>query len=164
MSVAGVKKGFCFKCEDCGEEFALDDTEYSDGVKCPKCGGAHYTAASRSGMFFEVMRLLDETEKNSPENSPKVLMAENVKGLKPYIPILEQEFQKRGYTAHVQLFNSKYWNVPQNRERYYIVGVKLKLHKLLDDKPMEYVAMALSGEMQAYCDIEADMVKSMFGT
>ena len=39
-----------------------------------------------------------------------------------------------------------------------------KLHKLLDNKPMEYVAMALSGEMQAYCDIEDDMVKGMFGT
>lgn len=38
-----------------------------------------------------------------------------------------------------------------------------KLHKLLDDKPIEYVAMALSGELQVYCDIEADMVKSMFG-
>ena len=39
-----------------------------------------------------------------------------------------------------------------------------KLHKLLDNKPIEYVAMALSGEMQAYCDIEDDMVKGMFGT
>ena len=39
-----------------------------------------------------------------------------------------------------------------------------KLHKLLDSKPIEYVAMALSGELQAYCDIEADMVKGMFGT
>lgn len=39
-----------------------------------------------------------------------------------------------------------------------------KVHRLLDDKPIEYVAMALSGELQAYCDIEADMVKGMFGT
>ena len=38
-----------------------------------------------------------------------------------------------------------------------------KLHKLLDSKPVEYVAMALSGELQAYCDIEADMVKGMLG-
>lgn len=38
-----------------------------------------------------------------------------------------------------------------------------KLHKLLDDKPIEYVAMALSGELQSYCDLEADMVKSVFG-
>ena len=39
-----------------------------------------------------------------------------------------------------------------------------KLHKLLDNKPIEYVVMALSGEMQAYCDIEDEMVKEMFGT
>ena len=39
-----------------------------------------------------------------------------------------------------------------------------KLHRLLDNKPIEYVAMALSGEMQAYCDIENDMVKEMVGT
>lgn len=39
-----------------------------------------------------------------------------------------------------------------------------KLHKLLDNKPIEYVAMALSGEMQAYCDIEDERVKGMFET
>lgn len=39
-----------------------------------------------------------------------------------------------------------------------------KLHKLLENKPIEYVAMALSGEIQAYCDIEDEMVKGMFGT
>lgn len=38
-----------------------------------------------------------------------------------------------------------------------------KLHKLLDNKPIEYVAMALSGEMQAYCDIEDEMVKGCLG-
>lgn len=39
-----------------------------------------------------------------------------------------------------------------------------KLHKLLDNKPIEYVAMVLSGKMQAYCDIEDEMIKGMFGT
>ena len=39
-----------------------------------------------------------------------------------------------------------------------------KLHRLLDNKPIEYVAMVLSGKMQAYCDIEDEMVKGMFGT
>ena len=39
-----------------------------------------------------------------------------------------------------------------------------KLHRLLNNKPIEYVAMAMAGEMQAYCDIEDDMVKRMFGT
>lgn len=39
-----------------------------------------------------------------------------------------------------------------------------KLHKLLDNKPIEYVVMALSCELQSYCYIEASMVKDMFGT
>lgn len=34
-----------------------------------------------------------------------------------------------------------------------------KLWKLLDENPLEYVAMALSREMQTYCDIEDEMVK-----
>ena len=39
-----------------------------------------------------------------------------------------------------------------------------KLHKLLDNKQVEYVEMALSGEMQAYSYMEAEMVQEMFGT
>lgn len=73
----------------------------------------------RSGLFFEVMRLLDESAEK-----PKVLLAENVKGLKSYLPVLESEFKARGYRMYVHMFNSKYWDVPQNRERYYVVGVR----------------------------------------
>lgn len=29
LSIAGNKRGFCFKCEDCGEEFSLDIAEYA---------------------------------------------------------------------------------------------------------------------------------------
>lgn len=123
LSVAGKQKGFRFVCKDCGEEWGYDSEEHRDGVKCPKCGGENFQAASRSGMFFEMMRLLDETAEEMPEQLPRALFIENVKGLKPYIPVLEAELQKRGYTAHVQLYNSKYWGVPQNRERYFIVGL-----------------------------------------
>lgn len=35
-----------------------------------------------------------------------------------------------------------------------------KIWKLLDEKPIEYVSMALSGQMQKYCDIEDEMVES----
>lgn len=123
LSVAGKQKGFRFVCKDCGEEWGYDSEEHRDGVKCPKCGGENFQAASRSGMFFEMMRLLDETAEEMPKQLPRALFIENVKGLKPYIPVLEAELQKRGYTAHVQLYNSKYWGVPQNRERYFIVGL-----------------------------------------
>lgn len=34
-----------------------------------------------------------------------------------------------------------------------------KIWKLLDENPLEYVAMALSGEIQTYCDIEDEMVE-----
>lgn len=124
LSVAGKQKGFRFACKDCGEEWSYDSDEHKDGIQCPKCGGKNYQAASRSGMFFEMMRLLDETADRKPEDMPRALLAENVKGLKPYIPALEAELTKRGYTAHIQMFNSKYWGVPQSRERFFIVGLR----------------------------------------
>lgn len=124
LSVAGKQKGFRFACKDCGEEWSYDSEEHRDGVKCPKCSGKNYRAASRSGMFFEMMRLIDEMAEVRPEQLPRALFIENVKGLKPYIPVLEAALQKRGYTAHVQLYNSKYWGVPQNRERYFIIGLQ----------------------------------------
>ena len=79
---------------------------------------------TRSRLFFEIMRLLDETAENAPDNLPLALVAENVKQLKPYIPILEEEYEKRRYTAHIKLFNSKYYGVAQSRERYFIVGTR----------------------------------------
>lgn len=85
----------------------------------------------RSGLFFEVMRLLEETRSTNPGNLPVIIMAENVKGLRPYLPVLEAEYKKQGYTAHVQKYNSKYWGVPQNRERYFIVGTR-------DDLELEF--------------------------
>lgn len=128
LSVAGKQKGFEFLCQDCKTEWNYNIyPQAPTDIHCPNCGGRNFRASTRSGCFFEMMRLLDETAMFSPENTPKVLMAENVKGLRKYIPALVAEFEKRGYRTYVQLFNSKYWNVPQNRERYFIVGVKAEL-------------------------------------
>lgn len=82
---------------------------------------------SRSGLFFEVMRLLAETEKQNPGLLPKVIMAENVKGLQPYLPILEQEYFKRGYKMLYTTLNSKYFGVPHSRDRYFVVGIRYDL-------------------------------------
>lgn len=76
---------------------------------------------TRSGLFYEVMRLLDERE-----DKPEIIMAENVKGLRPYLRIVQDEFAKRGYRTAIQMYNSKYWGVPQSRERFYIVGYLTK--------------------------------------
>lgn len=124
LSVAGKQRGMVLKCEDCGEEIEVNPEEYGNNTLCPKCSGSSFKAASRSGMFFEMMRLLEETERNTPENMPAVIIAENVRGLKPYLPVLRLEYERHGYTAHVEMFNSKYWNVSQNRERYAVVGTR----------------------------------------
>lgn len=73
----------------------------------------------RSKMFFQVMRLLSETE-----NKPKILLAENVEQIRNSLPIIAEEYMKVGYTMYAQLLNAKYFNVPQSRERYFIVGIR----------------------------------------
>ena len=122
LSVAGQQAGFVFRCKDCGEEWVYGALKQYKS--CPKCNSENYSAVTRSACFFEIMRLLDETKANAPENYPTFLLAENVKGLRPYIPALENELASRGFDVYIQLYNSKYFNVPQNRERYYIVAIK----------------------------------------
>ena len=125
LSVAGKQKGMILKCQDCGEVVEINPEEYTGENTCPKCGGKDLRAESRSGCFFEIMRLLEETERE--EAMPAVIIAENVRGLKTYLPVLCMEYERHGYTAHIQMFNSKYWGVPQNRERYAVIGTRNKL-------------------------------------
>ena len=66
---------------------------------CPGCGGTNHRAATRSGMFFEIMRLLAEAREREPEKVPKVLVAENVKALRKLLPVLEAEYGKAGTSA-----------------------------------------------------------------
>lgn len=77
----------------------------------------------RSGLFFEIMRLLDETSENIPKDMPKLLLAENVKNLKKHIPIVEAEYKKRGYKLVYTLLNSSFFGVPQDRDRYFLMGI-----------------------------------------
>lgn len=78
---------------------------------------------TRSGLFYEIMRLVDEAE----ENRPEWLICENVKNLlsidggRGFFKVLT-EMGGRGYTVEWRVYNSKDYGVPQNRERVYIVG------------------------------------------
>lgn len=90
----------------------------------------------RSGLFFEVMRLLDDTP---AENLPKIIMAENVKGLKPYLGVLAEEYEQRGYKMQYKIYNSKYWGVPQNRERYFVVGTREGVDFVFPEEQHEFV-------------------------
>lgn len=78
---------------------------------------------TRSGLFFEIMRLIDECK----ENKPKWLMCENVKNLLSidggggFLTVVS-EMAERGYSIEWGVYNSKNYGVPQNRERVYIIG------------------------------------------
>ena len=81
-------------------------------------------AGERSGLFYEIMRLLAGLQK---EDRPKYLLVENVKNLLSigngfdFLRLLV-EMGGLGYDVEWQVLNSKDFGVPQNRERVFIVG------------------------------------------
>ena len=78
----------------------------------------------RSGLFYEIIRLL---EGRAEEDRPEWIVLENVKNLLSigngfdFLRVLS-EMAELGYDVSWQLFNSKDYGVPQNRERVFIAG------------------------------------------
>lgn len=78
----------------------------------------------RSGLFYEIIRLL---EGRKEEDRPEWIVLENVKNLLSigngfdFLRVLS-EMAELGYDVSWQLFNSKDYGTPQNRERVFIVG------------------------------------------
>ncbi len=64
---------------------------------------------------------------------PKVILAENVKGLisgnaKGYVKQILQEYDAAGYDTQLFLFNSKFMGVPQSRQRVFFVSRRKDLN------------------------------------
>ena len=79
---------------------------------------------NRSSLFFRIMYLLGQLEE---EKKPTYLFIENVKNLLSVnggwdFARLLTEMDKGGYDAEWSVLNSKYFGVPQNRERCFIIG------------------------------------------
>ena len=75
---------------------------------------------TRGTLFFEVMRL-------AKDRKPRILFAENVKGLLNHdggrtFGIIISTMDELGYDVEWQVLNSAAFGVPQNRERVFIVG------------------------------------------
>lgn len=75
---------------------------------------------TRGTLFFEIARILKEKK-------PKHFILENVKGLINHdegktFDVIKDTLEKLNYTFTYQVLNSKHFNLPQNRERIFIVG------------------------------------------
>ena len=150
LELAGMKCiGFCEKDKfarksyeemfDTKGEWFHDDITTIDPTRLPKadlwCAGSPCQNVSiagkraglygeRSGLFFTFVELIKIQKE---ENKPEWVLLENVKGLLSsgggrdyldYLSILDES----GYDLEWQVFNSKDYGVPQNRERIYTLG------------------------------------------
>jgi DNA (cytosine-5)-methyltransferase 1 len=77
-------------------------------------------AGKRSGLFWEICRILDETRTQTfiLENVPGLL---NSNGGRDMAVVLEA-LVKRGYRVGWRLLDAQYFGVPQRRRRVFIVG------------------------------------------
>ena len=85
---------------------------------------------TRGTLFFEIARI-------AKEKRPKALLLENVKGLVNHdkgrtLDIMIKTLNEIGYVVDFEVLNSKYFGVPQNRERIFIVAIR---EDLIEQEP-----------------------------
>ena len=73
--------------------------------------------------------------------SPKIFIAENVKGLllksnKETIKTILNDFNSLGYNITYKLYDASYYGVPQTRERVFIVGTRSDIPNFIHPVPM----------------------------
>lgn len=125
-SSAGKQAGGNWTCLDCGKSYSPYDAEVSNRYTCPHCG-SHNIKSTRSGLLFEVERLLVDYE--SRGCLPKYLVLENVSALvsKKFINDFNawlQRLESLGYNNYWHLINSKECGVPQSRERVFCLSIR----------------------------------------
>ena len=118
------------KAEDLGIKNTLDYTyivTYSfpcqDLSLAGNMGGMDKGGGTRSGMLWEVERLLQECKELPQillmENVPQVHSKKNIDNLNAWIKSLEE----LGYTSFYEDMNAKNYAIPQNRNRTFMVSI-----------------------------------------
>ena len=102
---------------------------------------------TRGTLFFDIAQI-------AKHHKPQVLFLENVKGFRNHdkgntFRVVKETLEELGYRVFSEVLNAKYFGVPQNRERIYIVafldhsiefefpkplGKNVKLGDILEDK------------------------------
>lgn len=82
---------------------------------------------TRSGLFFEALRIIESAK-------PKIAIAENVRALtsnrfKTEFKIVLNSLSEAGYVNYWKVLNSQDFDVPQNRERVFIISIRKDIDK-----------------------------------
>ena len=125
-SGAGKQAGSTWTCMDCGHEYNPTEYNVEDRYTCPICG-SHNIKSTRSGLLFEVERLIVDYQKRN--KLPKYLMLENVAALvsKKFINDFNawvDRLDNLGYTTYWKVLNSKECGVPQSRPRVFCISIR----------------------------------------
>lgn len=81
---------------------------------------------TRGTLFFKIAEIINH-KVNNLNKPPKVLLLENVKGLKGHdkgntLKTIVEVLDLLGYNVNYKILNSKNFGVPQNRERLFIIA------------------------------------------
>lgn len=95
-----------------------------DLSKAGKGKGMAKDSGTRSGMLWEVERILDECNGNLPqillmENVPDVIGSKNIEHFAKWLEKLES----LGYKCYWRILNAKDYGIPQNRERCFMISL-----------------------------------------
>lgn len=113
---------------------------------------------TRGTIFFHIARAIKEIQ-------PSYVLLENVKGLlshdkgRTYGTIV-QALDELGYFIEWGLFNSKYWRVPQNRERVYILVTRKDVWK--EPKLFNLVKQQTSVDTRLFDILETNVDESYY--
>lgn len=123
FSVAGERAGMAFECPECSFRTTLDFNRYANrDFSCTLCGHDMEAVDGRGLLFFEVARVAKFMQ-------PKAIVLENVKGLVGHdkgrtLDTIVTTLSSIGYVVDFEILNSKFFGVPQNRERIFIVAIR----------------------------------------
>lgn len=125
LSISGHQDGLKWTCQDCGTEYDPASMSVAERYTCPDCG-SHNIKSTRSGLLYEVERLLVKAKENG--NLPKYLLMENVDALvsKKFIDSFNdwiERLENLGYNSYYQVINAKNAGIPQNRKRIFVVSI-----------------------------------------
>ena len=127
-----------FPCQDfsvAGKRLGFNSSVSHDGQTAIEIENGSYEAASvenRGQLYMWLMETINIV-------SPKLFIAENVKGLTnlaDVYEIIKRDFESLGYTVYTKVVNAKHYGVAQNRERVLFVGFKTDQLATADVNPL----------------------------